>query len=233
MDKHTSVIILSVNGVLCFEQYYQSTLPCLDLLKIKRRPGILEFFRILLQHFHIGMWSSMQPGRLKKVLEYLLPKKVRTKLLFLYKCQKCRWAQYYPNCYKCVDRLFMDPKTRKFCMPDRVLMLDDQPRRNAYNGDIMCYFSKSWHGEMNLPNKRNVIPNISIALLPYILPFQNYNSVRAFLKEHEMDGKFRQRFHQRTSTTRQIILCILRECTRLTNWLLCTSFSSIIVKYAS
>ena len=54
----------------------------------------------------------------------------------------------------------------------------------------MCYFPKSWHGEMNLPNKQNVIPNIFTALLPYILPFQNYYSVRAFLEESEMDGKY-------------------------------------------
>ena len=127
MDKSTNIIILLVNGVLCFEQYDQSTPPCLDLSKIKRRPDILEFFQILLQHFHVGIWSSMQPGRLAKVLEYLLPEKVWTKLLFIYGRQKCRWAEYYLNCYKCVDRLFMDPKTRKFRMPNRVLMVDDQP----------------------------------------------------------------------------------------------------------
>ena len=199
MDKGTNAIILSLNGALYFEQYDQSIPPCLDFLKIKRRPGILEFFKILLRHCHVGIWSSMKPGLLAKVLEYFLPEKVQTRLLFIYSRQKCKWAQYYPNCYKCVDKLFTDHKTRKFCMPDHVLMVDDQPRQNAYNGDMMCYFSKSWHGEMNLPYKPNVIPNISTALLPHILLLQDYNSVTAFLKECEMDGKYRRRFLQHSS----------------------------------
>lgn len=203
MGRPAPVIILSVNGLLCFEQYDGSTPPPLDVSKIKRRPGILEFFQILLQYFHVGIWSSMERGRLAKVLEYLLPTKVRTNLLCVYGREECRWAEYYPNCYKCVTRLFADRKTRNVCMPDHVLMVDDKPQRHVYNGNMMCYFPKSWHGEMSLPNKRNVIPNISTALLPFILPLHSFSSVKAFLKERDMDGKYRRRFLRDTTTTRR------------------------------
>ena len=46
----------------------------------------------------------------------------------------------------------------------------------------MCYFSKSWHGEINFPNKRNVIFNISAALIPYILLLRIITLLEPFWK---------------------------------------------------
>lgn len=76
-------------------------------------------------------------------------------------------------------------------------MVDDQPMRHVFNGDHACYFPKPWRGEMALPNARNVIPNIGTALLPFIFPLRASRSVRAYLCDHEMDGKFKRRLIQR------------------------------------
>jgi hypothetical protein len=183
-----------VNGVLCFEQYDRYTPPCLNLSKIAICPGLLEFFRILLRYFHVGVWSCMQPYRLKKVLNFLLPEKLRSQLLFVYGRNKCSWPQHYPFCNKLISRLSSDMKTKRVCLPDRVLMVDDQPRRHAYNGNMTCYFPRPWNGELTLPNQGNVIPNISTALLPFILGLRKYDSVTEFLKANVMDGKHKRRF---------------------------------------
>jgi NLI interacting factor-like phosphatase len=190
---NSKVIVLSVNGLLCFEQYDRYTPWPLKTSNIVARPGLVEFFKILFRFFHVGIWSSMQPGRLRKVLEFLLPKRIRTRLLFVYGRNKCFYPQLYPFCNKLITRLFTDFKTKDVCLSDHILMVDDQQRRHAYNGDLACYFPKPWLGELALPNARNVIPNISTALLPYILKLRGYKSVRTFLQENPFDGKFRRR----------------------------------------
>ena len=55
------VIVLSVNGVLCFEDYNGFNPPVLHLANVISRPGVHDFFRILLQVFHVGIWSCMPP----------------------------------------------------------------------------------------------------------------------------------------------------------------------------
>lgn len=188
-----NVIVFSVNGVLCFEDYGGSNPTQFDLKRIRRRPGLHSFFRILLKHFHVGIWSSMPIGRLRLVIEYLLPHDIRTKLLFVYGRNKCHNPDWYPYCQKLMLRLTKDHPTWRVCRPDRVLMVDDCQWRNRRNGDLCCYFPKSWKGEMDFPNSRNIIPNISTALLPFILPLCSFQSVSQFLAKSEMDGKYRRR----------------------------------------
>ena len=75
------VIVLSVNGVLCFEDYNGFNPPVLHLANVISRPGVHDFFRILLQVFHVGIWSCMPPSRLDLVLAHLLPVELRSQLL--------------------------------------------------------------------------------------------------------------------------------------------------------
>ena len=83
-DVSRKVIVLSVNGLLCFEQYIKCTPRRFNPRNIMARPGLLEFFRILLNNFEVGIWSSMAPARLSKVIRYLLPMRIRLRLLFCY-----------------------------------------------------------------------------------------------------------------------------------------------------
>lgn len=193
LDNSTKVIILSVNGLLCFEKYINCTPRRFDRNNIIVRPGLLEFMRILLRSFKVGIWSCMFSTRLKKVLEVLFPEDIRSRLLFVYGRNQCSRPQQYPLCDKLLWRLSSDLKTKEFCLPGKMLMVDDQPMRNVFNGDFACYFPNSWHGEMTLPNASNVIPNIGTALLPYILPLRLYASVYEYLRGHPMDGRFKRR----------------------------------------
>ena len=46
---------------------------------------------------------------------------------------------------------------------------------------------------MQLPNPRNVIPDVYIALLPFIMDLVHFDSVAEFLENTSMDEKFRRR----------------------------------------
>ena len=135
----------------------------------------------------------MVPSCLKKVLEVLLPHQIQSKLLFFYGRNKCGRIIDNPFCYKVLDRLSKDRKTKEFRLPDKVLMVDVQPMRHLFNGDCTYYFPRSWSGEMSLPNGSNVLPNITTALIAFILPLRNYASVSKYLQRHKMDGKLKCR----------------------------------------
>lgn len=196
-DVSRKVIVLSVNGLLCFEQYIKCTPRRFNPRNIMARPGLLEFFRILLNNFEVGIWSSMAPARLSKVIRYLLPDEIRLRLLFCYGRNKCSRPHLYPFCDKELSRLVTDEKTKHFCRPDKILMVDDQPMRHVFNGDLACYFPTPWSGEMTLPNAANVIPDVATALLPFILPLKYSASVKEYLRRNQKDGKFKRRLIER------------------------------------
>jgi hypothetical protein len=188
------VIVLSVNGLLCYEEYDKFTPPPFNPNNIKVRPGLIQFFRLLFQYFHVGIWSCMLPIRLRKVMQYILPEDMRRQLLFVNGRNKCGQPGSYPYCFKKLNDLLRQRNAKEYCLPDKVLMVDDCRHRNVYNGDFACYFPISWMGERSLPNPRNVIPNICTALLPFIFDLRRYSSVRRFLEENEFDGKFKRKF---------------------------------------
>ena len=187
------VIVLSMNDVLCFEDYNGFNPPVLHLANVISRLGLHDFFRILLEVFHIGIWSCMPPSRLDLVLTHLLPVELKSQLLFVYGQDKCVGRKPYPFLQKSLRGLTVGARTRRFCKSDNVLMVDDCEWKNVLNGNNSCYFPKPWKGEMQLPNPHNVIPGICIALLPFIMDLVHFDSVVEFLQSTPMDGKFRRR----------------------------------------
>ena len=159
------MIVLSVNGVLCFEDYNGFNPSVLRLANVISRPGVHDFFRILLQVFHVRIWSCMPPSRLDLVLAHLLPVELRSQLLFVYGQDKCVRRKPYPLFQKSLRRLTMGARTRRFCKSDNVLMVDDCEWKNVLNG----------------------------ALLPFIMDLVHFDSVAEFLQSTPMDGKFRRR----------------------------------------
>ena len=111
----------------------------------------------------------------------------------MYGQDKCIRRKPYPFFQKSLRRLTMGARTRQFCKSDNVLMVDDCEWKNVLNGNNSCYFPKHWKGEMQLPNPRNVIPDVCIALLPFIMDLVHFDSVAEFLESTPMDGKFRRR----------------------------------------
>ena len=184
------MIVLSVNGVLCFEDYNGFNPPVLHLANVISRSRVHDFFRILLQVFHVGIWSCMPPSRLDLVFyQWSLGRNC----FFVYGQDKCVRRKPYPFFQKSLRRLTMGARTRRFCKSDNVLMVDDCEWKNVLNGNNSYYFPKPWKEKMQLPNPRNVIPDVCIALLPFIMDLVHFDSVAEFLQSTPMDGKFCRR----------------------------------------
>ena len=182
-----------MNGILCFEYYNGFSLVVLHLANVICHPGLHNFFQILLQVFHVRIWSCMPPSRLNLVLAHLLLLKLRSQLLFVYGQDKCVKQKPYPFFQKSMCRLRVGARTHWFCKSDNILMVDHCDWKNVMNGNISCYFPKPWKGEIQLPNPQNVIPDVCIALLPFIMDLVHFDSVAEFLQNTPMDGKFRRR----------------------------------------
>ena len=135
----------------------------------------------------------MPPSRLDLVLAHLLLVELRSQLLFVYGQGKCVRRKPYPFFQKSLRRLTMGARTHWFCKSDNVLMVDDCEWKNVLNGNNSCYFPKPWKGEMQLPNPRNIILDLCIALLPFIMDLVHFDSVAEFLQSTPMDGKFCRR----------------------------------------
>jgi hypothetical protein len=57
------VIVFLVNGMLCFEECSKYIPPRFNSgMNIKVQLGLEQFFRYLIQYFHIGIWFSMVSG---------------------------------------------------------------------------------------------------------------------------------------------------------------------------
>ena len=98
------VIVLSVNGVLCFEDYNGFNPPVLYLANVICRPGLHDFFQILLQVFHVGIWSCMPPSRLDLVLAHLLLVELRSQLLLcMVKTSALGESHIHSSRSRCVD----------------------------------------------------------------------------------------------------------------------------------
>ena len=78
------MIVFLVNGILYFEEYKGFNPPLLDLVNVICYPRIQPFFQMLLEVFHIGIWSCMPPSCLDPVLAHLLLVELRSQLLFVY-----------------------------------------------------------------------------------------------------------------------------------------------------
>ena len=135
----------------------------------------------------------MPSSWLDHVLAYLLPLELRLQLFFVYGQDKCVKPKPYPFFQKSLRRLTMDRKTRRFCKSDNVLMVDDCEWKNVMNGNNSCYFLALWKEEMQLPKPQNVIPNVYIALLPFIMDLVHFDSIAEFLQSTPIDGKFRRK----------------------------------------
>ena len=170
-----------MNGILCFEDYNGFSPPVLHLANVICHPGLHNFFRILLQVFHIRIWSCMPLSRLDLVLAHLLLLELRSQLLFVYSQDKSVKWKPYPFFQKSLRQLIVGARTRRFCKSNNVFMVDDYEWKNVMNGNNSCYFPAPWKGEMQLPNLRNVILDVCIALLPFIMDLVHFDSVAEFL----------------------------------------------------
>ena len=70
-------VVLCVRGLLCYvDPSLGPTSPDAPFRNIVQRPGLSKLFSMLLDRFHVGLWSSMTKLKLFPLLRHILPPNV-------------------------------------------------------------------------------------------------------------------------------------------------------------
>ena len=109
-------VVLCVRGLLYFmdpslgpsssNAPFQNIVLCL---------GVPKLFAMLLDKFHVGLWSSMTKLKLFPLLRHILSPAVMKTLSFIFSREGCRDFKNYPSYYKMCDTLFRKPASRVVC----------------------------------------------------------------------------------------------------------------------
>ena len=175
-------VVLCVRGLLCYVD------PSLGLTSrdapfrnIVHRPGLSKLFSMLLDRFHVGLWSSMTKLKLLPLLRLILPPNVMTTVSFIFSREDYRDFKNYPACYKTYDALFRKPASRVVCVENQILFVDVCSVSMRHNADAICYLPVPFHGELHYPNGSRVIPNVATDIIPFIFPLHRFTSVADYM----------------------------------------------------
>ena len=168
-------VVLWVRGLLCYvDPSLGPTSPDAPFRNIVQRPGVSKLFTILLDRFHVGLWSSMTKLKMFPFLQHILPPDVIKTLSFIFSKEDCRDFKNYPVCYKTCDPLFRKPTSRVVCTKNQILFVDVCPISMRHNANAICSLSFSFHGELHYTNESRVIPNVATDIISLIFPLHRF-----------------------------------------------------------
>ena len=171
-------VVLCVRELLCYvDPSLGPTSPNVPFRNIVQRPDLSKLFAMLLDRFHVGLWSSMTKLKLFPLLRHILPPNVMKTLSFIFSREDCHDFKNYPACYKTCDALFRKPASRVLCVENQILFVDVRPVSMRHNADAICYLPFPFHGELHYPNESRVIPNVATDIIPFIFPLHRFASV--------------------------------------------------------
>ena len=168
-------VVLCVKGLLCYvDPSLGPTSSDAPFRNIVQRPGLSKLFAMLLDRFHVGLWSCMTKLKLFPLLRHILPLDVMKSLPFIFTREDCCDFKNYPACYKACDALFRKPASRVVCAANQILFVDVRPVSMRHNADATCYLPFPFHGKLHYPNESRVIPNVAIDIIPFIFPLHKF-----------------------------------------------------------
>ena len=175
-------MVLCIRGLLYYvDPSLGPTSPDTPFRNIVHRPGLSKLFSMLLDRFHVGLWSSMTKLKLLPLLRHILPPNVMKTLSFIFSREDCRDFKNYPACYRTCDALFRKPASRVVCVENQILFVDVRPVSMRHNADAICYLPFPFHGELHYPNDSRVIPNVTTDIIPFIFPLHRFASVADYM----------------------------------------------------
>ena len=175
-------VVLYVKGLLCFvDPSLGPTSPDAPFRNILQRPGVPTLFAMLLDKFHVRLWSSMTKLKLFPLLRHILLPAVMKTLLFIFSREDCRDFKNYPLCYKMCDTLLKKPASRMVCAENQILSVDVRPFSMKHNADAICYLPFPFLGEFHYPNESRVIPNVATDIIPFIFSLHRFASVADYM----------------------------------------------------
>ena len=171
-------VVLCVKGLLCFvDPSLGPSSPDAPFRNIFQCPGLPKLFAMLLDKFHVGLWSSMTKLKLFPLLRHILPPTIMKTLLFIFSREDYRDFKNYLSYYKMCGTLFRKPASRVVCVENQVLFVDVCPVSMRLNADVICYLPFPFLGEFHYPNDSRVIPNVATDIIPFIFPLYRFPSV--------------------------------------------------------
>ena len=146
-----------------------------------QRIGLPKFFTMLLDKFHVELWSFMTKLKLFPLLRHILPSTVMKTLSFILSREDCHDFKNYPSCYKMCDTLFKKPTFRVVCAKNQILFVDVRLVSMRHNADAICYLPFPFLGKFHYPNESRVIPNVATDIIPFIFPLHRFASVKDYM----------------------------------------------------
>ena len=143
--------------------------------------GLPKLFAMLLDKFHIRLWSFMTKLKLFPLLRHILLAAVMKILSFIFSREDCCDFKNYPSCYKMCDTFFRKPASRVVCTENQVLFVDVRPVSMRHYADAICYLPFLFLGEFHYPNESRVIPNVATDIIPFIFPLHRFPLVADYM----------------------------------------------------
>ena len=155
-------VVLCVRGLLCHvDPSIPSNSSTAPFQNIVQCPDVTKLFMMLLEKFHIGIWSSMTELKLIPLLPHILPPDVMKHLSFILARKDCHDYKKYPSCHKMYDTLLRKTASRAVCSKNQILFVDVRPLSMRHNPVGVCYLPYPFVGELHYPNESRVIPNVA------------------------------------------------------------------------
>ena len=155
-------VILCIRGLLYFvNSSVRPTSPDAPFQNIIQHPGVTKVFLMVLQKFHVGLWSSMTKLKLFPLLRHILSAAILNSLSFIFSKEECHDFMKYPLCYKMCDTLFQNTTSRAVCAKNQILFVDVCFFTLRHNPDVICYHLYPFVEEFRYPNKSRIISNVA------------------------------------------------------------------------
>ena len=175
-------VVLCVRGLLCYmDPSLGPTSSDAHFRNIFQHPSLSKLFAMLLDRFHVELWSSMTKLKLFLLLRHILPPNVMKALSFIFSREDCRDFKNYPVCYKTCDALFRKPASRVVCVENQILFVDVRPVSMRHNANAICYLPFPFHGGLHYLNESRVIPNVATDIIPFIFSLHKFASVADYM----------------------------------------------------
>ena len=175
-------VVLCVRGLLCHVDLSVGPVsPNAPYQNVVQRPGVTKLFMMLLQKFHIGLYSSMTELKLIPLLWYIFPAAFMKRLYFIFSKKDCHDYKKYPSCHKMYNTLLRKTASRAVCSENQILFVDVRPLSMRHNPIGICYLPYSFVGELRYPNESRVIPNVATDIIPFIYPLHRFALVEEYM----------------------------------------------------
>ena len=148
---------------------------------IVQRPDVMKLFMMILEKFHIGLWSSTTELKLISLLRHILPAAIMKRESFIFFREDCHNYKKYPSYHNMYDTLLRKTSSRAVCSENQILFVDVHPVSMRHNPIGICYLPYSFVEELHYPNESGVISNVAIDIIPFIYPLYKFASVDKYM----------------------------------------------------